>query len=245
MRPAAAWSKANSSGSPKRSWLAIPRFRPLEWAQVVAGEDRVGVERRLAAKYGFDVRFTERDDGKLTVARERSRYIPVTYIAPMRGNQAALGFDLASESTRRAAVEQAERTGQPVATGRILSVQQNNEYSFLLFQADLRRHRATASHDRLCSVYSGSMISPLRRRPRPRAIAATGCCCSTRRPRRPNKCCIHVTLAVVEDDMLAAPGVASDVVVGGRVWRIVILPPEGDGLTRLRLSDPSWPAACC
>ena len=40
-----------------------------------------------------------------------------------------------------------------------------------------------------------------------------------------------------QDDMLAGPGVASDVVVGGRVWRIVILPPEGDGSTRLRLSD--------
>ena len=60
--------------------------------------------------------------------------MPVTYITPMQGNQAALGFDLASESTRRAAVEQAERTGQPVASGRILSVQQANEYSFLLFR---------------------------------------------------------------------------------------------------------------
>ena len=65
-------------------------IQALEWAQVVAGEDRVGAERRLAAKYGFDARFTESDDGKLTVDRERSGYIPVTYIAPMRGNQAEL-----------------------------------------------------------------------------------------------------------------------------------------------------------
>ena len=132
-KPATAWSRASLSGLPKRSWLDDPSVQTLEWAQVVAEGERVGVERRLTAEYGFGVHFTERDDGRLTVARERSRYVPVAYITPLQGNQAALGFDLASEPTRRAAVEQAERTGLPVASGRILSVQQANEYSFLLF----------------------------------------------------------------------------------------------------------------
>ena len=77
------------------------------------------------------------------------------------------------------------------------------------------------------------------------AVAAAGCCCSTSLPRQPSKCCIHVTWRS-SGRHAGKPGVTSDVVVGGRVWRIVILPPEGDGSTRLRTERPqSWPAACC
>ncbi len=184
---------------------------------------------------GFGIHFTERDDGRLTVARERTRYVPVTYITPMRGNQAAVAFDLASEPTRRAAVEQAERTGQPVATGRILSVQQANDYSFLLFRpvfAAARQPRrmtglvlglfriqdivATAmaqagSHSRLLLLDRSAPVAEQVLYPR--------------------------ELGGRLDDLPVASGVTSDVMVGGRVWRIVILPPEGAGSARWKRRD--------
>jgi diguanylate cyclase (GGDEF)-like protein/PAS domain S-box-containing protein len=213
-----------------------PSIHVLEWAQVVPWNERADVERRLAADYGFDVPFTERTGSKLKVAGERSQYIPVTHLAPMRGNQAVLGFDLASEPIRRAAVEQAERTGQPVATGRLLSLQAD-EYSLLLFWpifADAEQH-----HRMTGLVVGVFRIHDI-------VAAATEVAASGGRSRL---LLLDQSAPLAEqllyprdfggsrlDDMPAASGVASDVMVGGRVWRIVILPPEDDGSATLNLS---------
>lgn len=111
-----------------------PAIQALEWAKVVSLDQRAAVERELTAVLGFDFHITERtDQGGLIAAAERPRYVPVVYVDPLRGNEPALAFDLTSEATRRAAVEKAERTGQQVASGRIVPVQ-TDEYSILLFR---------------------------------------------------------------------------------------------------------------
>lgn len=48
---------------------------------------------------------------------------PIQYVAPLAGNEAALGFDLGSEPMRRAALEEARDTGDTVATAPIELVQ--------------------------------------------------------------------------------------------------------------------------
>jgi diguanylate cyclase (GGDEF)-like protein len=202
-------------------------IQALEWAKVVPHDQRASVEAQLTAEFGFGVHFTQHTDhDSMTVAGERARYVPVMYFTPMRGNLPALAYDLASEPTRRAAVEQAERTGQPVASGRIVPVQLANEYSFLLlrpiFDATERPRHMTGlvlGLFRIRDIVAAAMAE--REGSRVRLLLLDRSAPEAEQvlyPRDPDS-----RLA----DLLAAPGVASDVVVGGRVWRIVIL-PAGD-----------------
>ena len=57
------------------------------------------------------------------IAADRPEYFPVYYLEPLVGNEAALGFDLASSPTRLAALEKARDTGTVVASAKISLVQ--------------------------------------------------------------------------------------------------------------------------
>jgi diguanylate cyclase len=71
-----------------------------------------------------DYTVTERtSDGLLVPVGERAAYVPVQYIEPMAGNTRALGYDIYSDPTRAAAIEQARDTGEAHATAPIDLVQ--------------------------------------------------------------------------------------------------------------------------
>lgn len=71
---------------------------------------------------------TERDEYKRLVrAAERPYYVPVGYIAPLQGNQPAVGFDINSESVRHDAIERAMIADQVVVTAPINLVQENQQ----------------------------------------------------------------------------------------------------------------------
>ena len=58
----------------------------------------------------------------------------ITFIEPLDGNRAARGLDVASESNRRRAAEEARDTGEPRLTGRIVLVQDGKKRpGFLLY----------------------------------------------------------------------------------------------------------------
>lgn len=83
---------------------------------------------------GFHI--VERDpNGDLVPVSDRPEYFPVRYIMPMVGNERALGYDLASQPARLAALAQSRDTGDITATSRILLVQETaaETFSFLLF----------------------------------------------------------------------------------------------------------------
>jgi len=63
-------------------------------------------------------------DYALRLTGGRAVYVPITYIEPMSlRNQHALGFDMYSEATRRAAIERARDSGEIAATARIILLQ--------------------------------------------------------------------------------------------------------------------------
>lgn len=67
-------------------------------------------------------------------AGDRPHYIPVIYVEPFTNNEAAMGYDLNSNPTRAAAVQQARDTGEITATGRIRLVQEKrDQIGFLVF----------------------------------------------------------------------------------------------------------------
>ena len=76
---------------------------------------------------------TERDAaGQLVSAAARPWYVPVSLIEPHEPNRWAIGFDVASEPLRRAALERARRTGQP-ALSAPLDLVQASDSGVLLF----------------------------------------------------------------------------------------------------------------
>jgi PAS domain S-box-containing protein len=68
-------------------------------------------------------------------AGEREEYFPVYFVAPVKGNERALGFDLASDVTRREALRSSTDSGRLVATNRVKLVQEtSDQYGFLVFR---------------------------------------------------------------------------------------------------------------
>lgn len=121
-----------------RSVTTYPGIQALEWAPEIAARDRAVYEQQLSQTTNQRITtITERDTNtdQLQPAARRDRYVPVTFLEPLATNEAAMGYDLASDPTRRTALEQARDTGQIAATGRIQLVQETraNQYGFLVF----------------------------------------------------------------------------------------------------------------
>jgi signal transduction histidine kinase len=75
---------------------------------------------------GFRIR--EIDPSRLRhQAKEREQSYPVTYVEPLKGNERIVGFDLASETGRRAAIDLTLRTGTVAVTSPIRLVQEQGE----------------------------------------------------------------------------------------------------------------------
>ena len=87
------------------------RLRPHQLAQVTAAQRRAGTE-------GFEV----------WPAGPRAEYHAILYLEPMdRRNRAAIGYDMFTEATRRAAMERARDSGEPTASGPVVLVQEIDE----------------------------------------------------------------------------------------------------------------------
>ena len=110
-------------------------IQALEWVPFVPEAGRQHFEelagRELAADYAIR---EHTQDGRLIPASKRDDYYPVYYIEPSPGNEKASGFDLGSDTLRRASLESARDQGAMQVTGRIRLIQEPGEqYGFLLF----------------------------------------------------------------------------------------------------------------
>ncbi len=93
----------------------IPRVPDSKRAEYEAAAQRDGIK-------GFQ--FTELGkDGQLVAAPRRDEYYPIYYVGPQAGNRKAFGYDVASEETRREALEKTRDLGKTVASGRISFLQ--------------------------------------------------------------------------------------------------------------------------
>jgi PAS domain S-box-containing protein len=97
-----------------------PSIQAVEWApRILSSERKLFEDTRRLEIPGFLIR--ERDtSGQLRAAQTRSQFYPVSYLESLDGKEEAVGFDLASESVRAAAVETAIVTGNVVATAPIV-----------------------------------------------------------------------------------------------------------------------------
>jgi len=110
-------------------------IRALEWVPRVRHQDRTALAARAREDGLQSFRITEQGpDGKLVEAADREEYYPVYFVEPVAGNKPALGFDLASDPTRRAALEMARDSGKAISSARINLIQEaKRPYGVLVF----------------------------------------------------------------------------------------------------------------
>jgi len=123
-----------------------PAILALSWQPRVPAAEREAYEEAAQLDGLSDFQFTELDSqGQPIRAGSRDEHFPVYYLEPLKGNEPALGFDVASHPTRLEALERARDTGKPTATGRIrLVTDSEDRYGFLII---LPIYRRGAPHD--------------------------------------------------------------------------------------------------
>ncbi len=106
----------------------------LSYNSYISRQQRTDFEKAMAIKTdtpGF--RITERNhENRLMSAADRPYYVAVGYIAPLKGNQPALGYDIYSEPVRRRAIDQAINFMRPAVTEPIQLVQEQQKRVGLL-----------------------------------------------------------------------------------------------------------------
>lgn len=90
----------------------------LAWVPKLSATERSVFEDQARETGLYNFRLTEHSpDGTVLTAGERNEYFPIYFVEPRTGNQALLGFDLASDPVSLKALVRARDTGQLVATG--------------------------------------------------------------------------------------------------------------------------------
>jgi PAS domain S-box-containing protein len=102
-----------------------PVIQAWEWIPAVPAADltRCETDARAAGLKGFEIWQLDAP-GKRAPASARELYYPVLQVAPLAGNERALGYDLGSEPRRRAALEEAARAGLLSASDPVSLVQE-------------------------------------------------------------------------------------------------------------------------
>ncbi len=127
-----------------------PTIQGFGWNPRVVAAERDAHE--AAGRLDFPTyAITQRAPDGMVPATERPEYVVVHYLEPYAGNESALGFDVASEPRRLAALSNARDTGKLVSTARIDLVQ--GEHGFLAFLPRYRRDAPTETlEDRRANV---------------------------------------------------------------------------------------------
>jgi CHASE1-domain containing sensor protein/two-component sensor histidine kinase len=142
--------------------LRIPEHYP--------GVQGIGYSVRLAAR---DARAAQRElaalgDPDLSVfpSGSREEIHAILHLEPLdRRNRAALGFDMYSEPTRRAAMARARDAGVPAASGRVELVQEidrNKQAGFLIYAPVYRTGETPATVADRRAALAGFVYSPFR-----------------------------------------------------------------------------------
>lgn len=102
----------------------------MGWAEAITPREIADFERRLSEEVAGMPKVRPEP------SPDQAQLVPVTYLLPdTERNRRALGFDMYSEATRREAMDEAERTVRPTASGRVVLVQEGNVPSpgFLIY----------------------------------------------------------------------------------------------------------------
>ena len=110
-----------------------PAIQAWQWIPAVPAADRSRFEAQTRATGLPDFAIWQLDaQGKRGPATARAIFYPVAQVAPVAGNEPALGFDLGSDPLRREALEAAARSGLSCGTDPLTLVQETGHQKSLL-----------------------------------------------------------------------------------------------------------------
>jgi len=110
-----------------------PEIQAMEWIPLVKGRERAAHEMMAHAEGFTGYRIMDHGPGgQMLPSPDRSEYYPVFFVEPLIGNEQAIGYDLGSEQTRRAALTRALKSGQVTFTDPVLLVQDQHSSSGIL-----------------------------------------------------------------------------------------------------------------
>ncbi|MGD0517397.1 MAG: CHASE domain-containing protein, partial [Thermoguttaceae bacterium] len=109
-------------------------LQALAWLPCVLQSQRADYEERQRKEgwIGFQIKDLT-PDRRFISADKREEYYPVEYVEPLKGNVIKIGFNMASEPIRRAAMEKARDTGKATVTERIQMMQDDNAFGFIIY----------------------------------------------------------------------------------------------------------------
>jgi PAS domain S-box-containing protein len=110
-------------------------IQALSWDRRLPDAERESYEGAVRQEGYAGFQITEQDaQGQLVRAASRPEYVVVSYIEPYTGNEKALGYDVASNPDRLNMLQHARDAGRPMATGRLMPVQETaHQFGLLIF----------------------------------------------------------------------------------------------------------------
>ncbi|MBU2648947.1 CHASE domain-containing protein [bacterium] len=134
-------SRKEFKGFAENILATYPGMQAVSWNLRIRDNQR-RIYEEAGRKEGFQgFQFTEKGaGGKVVPAATRPEYVVVYYIEPLKGNRAALGFDIASNPQRLRTIEKARDSGKIVVTEKIILVQDKEEQPGVLILSPLYKH---------------------------------------------------------------------------------------------------------
>ncbi|KJV24715.1 hypothetical protein VI06_21410 [Aquitalea magnusonii] len=117
-----------------RALIRFPMIQSIEWAPRISNTERAVFEALQRERVPSFLIRERNQNNVLMPALSRPEYYPITYVEPLAGNHAALGFDILSTPDRAAAITQAIRSNRSVATPPLHLVQRPHSFGFLLLE---------------------------------------------------------------------------------------------------------------
>lgn len=127
----------------------------------------VMLEPEDKAAHEAEIRSQGYPDYRIRPDTARDKYSSIVYIEPLsRSNQEAIGFDMYSEPTRRAAMDKARQTGAPALSGVVRLVQENVETTeqpgFLMYVPLYSTKSIPPTEDARAASLHGYVYAPFR-----------------------------------------------------------------------------------
>jgi len=112
-----------------------PGIRAVSWSPRILDSERANYEQAARNDGLANFQITEQSpQGPLVRAAQRAEYIAVYYAESLRGSRRAMGFDAASDPTRREALNRARDMGKPTATDPLRLIQDSKRQGgFVVF----------------------------------------------------------------------------------------------------------------
>lgn len=138
-----------------------PGIDGLGFIHHVSGDEKAIYEQQV--KQDTSINPTGYPNFAIKPAGNRSDYFVIDYIEPLQPNLPAFGFDVKSESRRRAAAERARDTGEVTATARITLVQDKEQKpALLMFLPVYQQGLPTQSLEEKRRAFLGFVYAPMR-----------------------------------------------------------------------------------